>query len=285
MNHETENNKKITPKKRLGQNFLTQIGVIQKLVAAANIQPGQTILEIGPGTGNLTAELVKTGNKVIVVEKDREMIEILKERLPHCGGPTPASSRGLDPRNNQLRIINQDALRFDETAIAPPYKIAANLPFYLAAPLIRKFLESQNPPLSLTVIVQKEVAQRICAQPPQMSLLAISVQFYASVKIIDYISRGSFWPAPKVDCAILQIEPHIKEGDIYEAKFIAKFFQIAKAGFSHPRKQLAGNLANGLNLDKIQITAGLAKNNLAPECRAETLTVENWIGLTQTFEL
>jgi 16S rRNA (adenine1518-N6/adenine1519-N6)-dimethyltransferase len=272
-----ENKPKIKPKKRLGQNFLTQVSVVQKLAAAAEINPGQTILEIGPGTGILTQELLKTGNPVIAVEKDPEMVAILHDKFTGiCVGLTHA---------NLLEMIQGDALKFDETKIAPPYKIAANLPFYLTAPLIRKFLESQNPPLLLAVIVQKEVAQRICAAPPKMSLLAVSAQFYAQTKIIANVGRGNFWPAPKVDCAILQIIPFAKKGDKYKKTFINKFFAIAKAGFSHPRKQLINNLTNGLKLDRRQVDSWLTKNNVNPKQRPETLSVENWVGLAQTFPL
>ena len=168
-------NNSIKPKKGLGQNFLVQIGIIEKLVKAADIRMGETILEIGPGTGNLTAELAKTGNDIIAIEKDASMVEILKKRFAGTGN---------------VAILNDDALGFDETSVKPPYKIAANLPFYLTAPLIRKFLESSIPPKSLTVIVQKEVAQRIAAAPPKMNLLAVSVQFYAAPKIVGYVSRG-----------------------------------------------------------------------------------------------
>jgi len=268
MNSKYTNKLKINPKKRLGQNFLAEIGVIEKLVNAAGIQPGETVLEIGPGTGNLTSQLAKTGNKIIAIEKDSGMIPILKEKFAG---------------NSDIEIFYGDALKFDETKINPPYKIAANLPFYLTAPLIRKFLESQNPPLSLTVIVQKEVAQRICAKPPKMNLLAIAARFYAATEIIGYVSRGCFWPIPKVDCAILQIDPYIKKRNQYKKNFVDLFFKIVKTGFSHPHKQLAGNLAQGLKIDRNQINKWLTENNLAPNQRAETLLVENWIGLAQTF--
>jgi 16S rRNA (adenine1518-N6/adenine1519-N6)-dimethyltransferase len=259
--------KNVKPKKGLGQNFLTQIGVIEKLVNAADIKPGETILEIGPGTGNLTAQLEKTGNKIIAIEKDAQMMAILEERFK-------------DQAN--IEISNGDALKFDETKITAPYKIAANLPFYLTAPLIRKFLESANPPSSLTIIVQKEVAQRICAGTPKMNLLAVSVQFYAAPKIIGNVSKGNFWPVPKVDCAILQITPHIYEGERIDKKFIDTFFETVKAGFSQPRKQLANNLAKELKLEKEKTAAWLAANGIKPNQRPETLAINDWLKLTQT---
>ncbi|UMX47907.1 MAG: 16S rRNA (adenine(1518)-N(6)/adenine(1519)-N(6))-dimethyltransferase RsmA [Candidatus Nealsonbacteria bacterium DGGOD1a] len=269
MHRKLEKKQTITPKKGLGQNFLTQIGVIEKLVKTAGIKQGETILEIGPGTGNLTAELAKRGDKIIAIEKDADMMAILEKRFLK----TP-----------NVEISNGNALRFNEAEISSPYKIAANLPFYLTAPLIRKFLESANPPLSLTVIVQKEVAQRICAVPPKMNLLAVSTQFYAAAKIIDYISKGNFWPVPKVDCAILQVIPrtHIYEGGGTGKKFTEQFFKIVKAGFSHPRKQLANNLAKQLKLNKEKIAAWLAGGGIDSNRRAETLTVADWVKLTQT---
>ncbi len=260
----------VKPKKRLGQNFLNQIGVIKKLIAAAELGDNQTILEIGPGTGNLTRELAKTGNRVIAVEKDRELAAILGKEF-------------ADAIN--VEIINADALKFNESKIIPPYKIVANLPFYAAAPMIRKFLESGNPPRSMAVIAQKEVAQRICAQPPRMNLLALSVQFYAAPNIIGQISRGCFWPVPKVDSAILRLDLFPKAGEGCKKEFIDRFFKIAKAGFAHPRKQLAGNLAGGLNISRERAIEWLAKNDLPRNCRAQDLAVENWIGLARSFEL
>ena len=259
----------VRPKKGLGQNFLSEVSIIEKLVAAATIEKGQTILEIGPGTGNLTAKLLETGNRVLAIEKDSEMMDILKKRF-------------ADKENFELR--NGDILEFDETTIAEPYKIAANLPFYLTAPLIRKFLESKKPPLSMTIIVQKEVAQRICAKPPQMSLLAISVQFYSKPETVSYVSKGCFWPVPKVDCAILKIVPETKAGE-RGGEYADKFFRVVKAGFSHPRKQLARNLANEMKLPRQKTDPWLENNGIKPNQRAETLSVENWIRLTDTFEL
>jgi len=261
---------KIQPKKRLGQNFLSETGIIQKLVLAAAIKPGDTILEIGPGTGNLTAELAKSGNRIIGIEKDPDMVAAAKDRFKDFGN---------------VEISAGDALAYDETKISRPYKVAANLPFYLTAPLIRKLLESSNPPESLTIIVQKEVAQRIAAKPPEMSLLGISVQFYAKTQIVATVPRGCFWPAPKVDCAIISIVPYIKEGDRFEKKFIGHFFETVKAGFLHPRKQLANNLAQGLKMEKTATKKLLKESGIAPERRPETLTTAEWEALTQARQI
>lgn len=270
MDKKTSKKASVKPKKRLGQNFLNEITVIEKLIAAAKIMPGETILEIGPGTGNLTTQLAKTGKPVIAVEKDREMIAILEKQFANT---------------TNIKLVEGDALTFDESAVTPPYKIAANLPFYMASPLIRKFLESKNPPVSMTVIVQKEVAQRACAKPPKMNLLAASVQFYAAPKIISYISRGAFWPAPNVDCAILQIDLFVKEGEEYSQESVACFFKIMKSGFSQPRKQLAGNISHGLNIGKEEARQFLTKNKIDPKQRPETLSIKDWIRLAQNFGL
>lgn len=257
---------KIIPKKRLGQNFLTEAAVINKLAAAAQIEPGQTVLEIGPGTGNLTEKLLETGNTVLAIEKDPEMISLLESRF-------------AGKANFELQ--REDILKFDETKITAPYKIAANLPFYLTGALIRKFLESNNPPESLTVIVQKEVAQRVCAKPPAMNLLAVATQFYAKPEIICYVSKGCFWPAPKVDCAILKLTLLNKTGERDGKEPVKRFFRVVKAGFSHPRKKITGNLAAGLGIDKKTASEWLKSNNIDPGSRAETLSLTDWKRLAE----
>jgi len=261
-------NKTAAPKKRLGQNFLTQAGIARKLIRAAAIGANEALLEIGPGTGNLTAELLKTGRPVFAVEKDPDMAAVLRQRFA-----------GI----KDFRLAVADVLEFDETKIPAPYRIVANLPFYAGAPIIRKFLESENPPRALALILQKEVAQRICARPPKMNLLALSAQFYAAPKIAGQIARGAFWPAPKVDAAILVLTLLPKMGERADRRFAEKFFAIARAGFSHPRKILAGNLAEGLRLPRQKIIAALEKTNLAPGCRAQNLAPENWTALARVL--
>lgn len=266
---------KIKPIKRLGQNFLIDKQVIKKVIRTANLQSKDVVLEIGPGTGVLTQEIAKTAKKVIAVEKDPNMCEILKQAL-------------RDFKN--VKIVNKDILKNYELRIMNyEYKVVANLPFYITAPVIRKFLESKNPPKEIILIIQKEVAQRICAKPPKMSILALSVQFYAKPKIISYISKKSFRPIPKVDSAIIKITPCVKPS---LAQNKDKFFRIVKAGFSHPRKQLANNLANGLalslpnglKLNKEKVNDLLSKNNIQPTQRAETLTINDWIKLSNMLK-
>jgi len=251
------------PSKRLGQNFLTDKNILQKIIDSANIKKQDIVLEVGPGTGILTAELAKKAKKVIAVEKDKKMVEILKENLK-------------DYKNTE--VINQDILKFD-VGRKYKYKVVANIPYYLTSPLIRKFLEDKNQPTKMILMIQKEVAQRICARPPDMSLLAVSVQFYATPEILFYVSKNSFWPAPKVDSTVIKIIPRNKTDQINPILF----FKVVKAGFSQPRKQLSGNLAKVLKIKRGEVEKLLLQNNINPKQRAETLSVEDWKNLTKGY--
>ncbi len=265
------------PLKRLGQNFLIDKGAVRKIITAANLQPSDVILEIGPGLGVLTLELAKRVKKVIAVEKDPRMIEVLKETLK--------DDKNVEILfNDVLKIENCKLFKNLKLNIKNSYKVVANLPFYLTAPVVRKFLENVDvKPQEMLLVVQKEVAQRICAKVPDMNLLAVSVQFYAKAEIISYISKKSFWPQPKVDSAIIKILPYINNYAPDEL-FIKEFFKIVKAGFSQPRKQILNNLSKMLKLDKEKIKSRLLKNNVQPSQRAETLKISDWIKLTYSLE-
>src|SRR3989344_1756948 len=183
-----------------------------------------------------------------------------------------------------MEIGHGDALKFDPKSYkleAKSYKLIANLPYYITSPVIRKFLESPHQPDFMVLMVQKEVAQRICAKPPEMSILAVSVQFYAAAKIVSYVSKGCFWPIPNVDSAIIKIIP--RDSALISANFRDTFFKVVKAGFLHPRKQLINNLSVGLTKKREDIHAWLLSNNLESERRAETITLQNWIDLTKTL--
>ncbi|MBM3251035.1 MAG: ribosomal RNA small subunit methyltransferase A [Candidatus Nealsonbacteria bacterium] len=262
---------KIHPIKRLGQNFLIDKNIVKKVIKTANLKKKDVVLEIGPGLGALTKKMSKLAKKVIAVEKDPRMYKILKENL-----------RGF--RN--LKIINEDILKPTENCsrqyCREQFSVVANLPFYITAPVIRRFLESENPPKEMILVVQKEVAQRICSNPPKTNLLAVSVQFYAKPEIISYIPRKSFWPSPKVDSAIIKIVPRQFRVPV-SRQFRERFFRIVKAGFTHPRKQLANNLAEMLKLDKRKVNSLLIKNNIQPTQRAETLTTDDWLRLTKVL--
>ncbi|MFH1657650.1 MAG: 16S rRNA (adenine(1518)-N(6)/adenine(1519)-N(6))-dimethyltransferase RsmA [bacterium] len=247
-----------SPLKQFGQNFLVNKGVLAKIIVAAEITDQDTIIEVGPGLGVLTQELAQKAKKIVAVEKSREMIEILEETL-----------KGF----KNIEIIREDILKLGIENYGK-YKVVANLPYYITSPTIRKFLEAKNQPQKMVLMVQKEVAQRICAKPPEMSLLAVAVQFYGRPKIISRVSRGSFWPIPKVDSAILEIIPH--PGATTDSQ---QFFKIVKAGFAYPRKQLINNLSRGANKETVE--KWLEQNDINPSQRAETLSLEDWLNLTK----
>ncbi len=250
------------PSKTMGQNFLIDKNILQKILEAADIQPDETIVEIGPGIGILTQALAARAKKVITIEKDRAMVEILQETLKDAGN---------------VQVLHGDILETD-IKLPKKYKVVANVPYYITSPIIRMFLEGKNPPQLMVLMVQKEVAQRICQKPPEMSLLSVSVQYYAVPKIIWTVSRGCFWPSPNVDSAIIAITPQKQIGKTDPDAF----FRIVKAGFSHPRKQLLNNLSTTLKKERQETETWLLENNLNPLQRAETLTVQDWENLTNT---
>jgi len=272
------------PKEHLGQNFLLEKRVAVKMLRAAQLSPNDTVLEIGPGIGTLTKELAQKVKWVVAVEKDPAMVKILKETIK-------------DLLN--IQIIQGDILRFFEKSdkssmlhsiilyaqfstnyqlLTKNYKVVANLPYYITSPVIRMFLEAENKPELMVVMMQKEVAQRICVKPP-MNLLAVSVQFYAEVKIISSVRKRAFWPPPKVDSAILKIVPKKEKS---KAK-PEQFFKVVKAGFKQPRKQLGNNLTQGLKLSGQEVETWLRQVSIAPAQRAETLSLKDWIALAKSL--
>lgn len=253
----------------MGQNFLVDERVLEEIIKTAGIKPTDTVLEIGPGTGILTKELAKAAGKVIAIEKDKKIIGLLKENL-----------EGFQ----NIKIIQGDVLQLENLEQLEHYKLVANLPYYITSPIIRKFLE--NPPFSIqpeimVLMVQKEVGQRICARPPDMNLLAISVQFYSTPEIISYVSKNSFWPRPKVDSAIIKIVPDKNNAREVSADL---FFKIVKAGFSQPRKQLLNNFSKILKLEKTKTAAWLSQNKISEKQRAETLSLKDWLKLAENFK-
>lgn len=281
---------KVRPSKRFGQNFLIDRNVLRKIITTADLRSKDVILEVGPGTGILTQGLAGKVKEVIAIEKDPKMIEILQETTENL---------------KNVKIIKGDILKLNSKNYLPAsrcearragklkttnYKLVANLPYYIVSPVIRKFLESNYPPKLMILMTQKEVAQRIIAKPPNMNLLAVSVQFYAKPEIVSYISKKSFWPQPEVDSAILKITP---EKNQQRPGLCGLFFRIVRAGFSQPRKQLINNLARlrqGFGgqakiseTDRQKIENWLLKNKIRPSQRAETLSVQEWLKLTKTF--
>ena len=255
----------IKPFKGFGQNFLINEKILNKIIESSHLKSEDTVLEIGPGIGTLTQELAKKAKKVIAVEKDKKMIEILKETL-------------VDFKN--IELISADILK---TGLAnynlktKNYKLISNLPYNIASAVIRKFLESENPPKEMVLTVQKEVAQRICARPPDMNLLAVSVQFYSDPKIIFYVPKSAFWPNPKVNGAVIRIETEGGKREVDKNLF----FKIVKAGFSQPRKQILNNLTKMLKSDKEKVKSWLKECKIDCNQRAETLSIKDWLKLSK----
>lgn len=257
----------IRPAKALGQNFLADSDIARKMVKLADVSSQDTILEVGPGTGALTKEIAKKAREVIAVEKDPRMVGLLKETFRE---------------SPNIKIINADILKIalsNISSLTSSYKVVANLPFHIVSPTIRKFLDSKFPPKEMFLIAQKEVAQRIVSKPPKMNLLALSVQFYAKAEIISHISRKSFFPSPKVDAAIIKITPRKQKNKVSAALF----FKVAKAGFSHPRKQIINNFSEKLELDKNRVSFCLKNSGVSPAQRAQTLRLDDWVVLSKIF--
>ena len=255
----------IKPLKSLGQNFLISQKALNDFINACDLKKNDIVLEIGPGLGTITQAIAPKVEKVIAVEKDLKMCEITREIL-----------QGF----KNIEIVNEDILKY-RVVIKNPYKVVGNLPFYITAPVIRIFLESEKPPQEMIFMIQKEVGQRICAEPPNMNLLAVSVQFYSKPKIISYLPKNSFWPQPKVDSAIVKLS-NVKYPVLNVNKDL--FFKVVKAGFSSPRKQLRNNLSKKLGINKEKTERWLLKNNIQPSQRAETLSVLDWINLVKTLK-
>ena len=259
----------IRPNKAFGQNFLVDYTVLQHIVEVAEIHAHDQVLELGAGTGVLTRELAKRARRVVAVELEREMLSLLTENTRNC---------------TNVEIMERNLLYVDPTEIfgSEPYKLVANLPYYITAPTFRHFLECANPPRLFVVMVQYEVAQRIVAGPGDLSLLGVSIQFYGEPKIIAHVPARAFYPAPKVDSAILRID--LKDEIPLTARQRDSFFRLVQAGFSERRKQLHNSLAHGLHRKNVDVQPWLLAANIDPSRRAETLSIEDWLRLWHEME-
>jgi 16S rRNA (adenine1518-N6/adenine1519-N6)-dimethyltransferase len=258
----------LRPKKSLGQNFLVEDSALGQVVAAASIDPSACVLEIGPGLGHLTRYLASAARRVIAVELDQELIPILQEVL----SPFP-----------NVTLIQGDILKQDPAVLVDEggYLVVANIPYYITSTLIRRLLEAPLKPSRLVLTVQKEVAERICADPGHLSLLALSVQVYGQPQVVIRIPAGAFYPPPEVDSAVLRV-------DLYDqprvpAAQIGAFFRLTKAGFSQKRKTLRNALSAGLAWEPARAADLLTSAGIDPQRRAETLSLEEWARLVDLF--
>jgi 16S rRNA (adenine1518-N6/adenine1519-N6)-dimethyltransferase len=251
------------PKKSLGQHWLKDREVLAGIADAADIQPEETVLEIGPGLGTLTSELLRRAQKVVAVELDND----LAAKLP-----------GQFPGTN-LDVIHEDILQFNLNDLPPGYVVVANVPYYITSKIIQLLMTAQNKPRRVVLLIQKEVAERLAAGPGDMSILAVSAQVFAEVELGDLVPAALFTPPPKVDSQVVILttrpEPLVQEGDE------ARFFQIVKAGFSAKRKKLRSSLAGGLHLPKGEVESLLQRADISPDARAEDLSLVQWLALTK----
>lgn len=251
-------------KKHLGQNFLKPGKYINSVVSSANISGDDVVLEIGPGKGALTELLLQKAKTVIAVEKDKDLIPVLSLKFE------------TEIKNQKLILLEEDILSFDLNKLPKNYKLVANIPFYITGAILEKFLESENQPQVLSLIVQKEVAERIVVRDGKQSILSVSVGVFGNPKMVSKIPKRYFSPEPKVDSAILLIE-NIKS-PFKNKEELALFFKLVKAGFSQKRKTLINNLQN-LGLGKALLINSFEKINLGENIRAEKLSIDNWFSL------
>ncbi|MEK7164552.1 MAG: 16S rRNA (adenine(1518)-N(6)/adenine(1519)-N(6))-dimethyltransferase RsmA [Patescibacteria group bacterium] len=254
----------LSPSSLNGQNFLVDAMVLQTIIEAAAIKPGENILEIGPGLGVLTAELLMAGAKVMAVEKDRRIFFYLKKRF-----------KGEDA----LVLVNDDIIKFED--YPQPYRIVANIPYSLTAKIIKKFTsDAVAKPGSMLVMVQKEVGERVCAQPGRLNLLAICAQLYGEPSIVATVPAKAFYPAPKVDSCLLLID-NIQAKTPHRIPDLPKFWRVLHIGFSSPRKQLHNNLMAGLKLSTVEVKELLSSLKINIQARAQELSIGQWVKLSE----
>lgn len=280
----------IVPKRSLGQNFLLDEVHLDRIAQAAQLSAHDTVLEIGPGLGVLTVRLAAQAHRVVAVELDDRLIGFLQTRL--------AEYPNVEIVHGDILALAPHTLLWGEAATAergsaedaavsaaePPaytadYKVVANLPYYITSAVLRYLLEATARPACAVVMVQREVAERICAEPGNLSLLAVSVQFYALPQIVHRVPAGAFYPVPKVDSAVLRLDvrPQPAVTDVAPAHF----FRVVRAGFGQKRKQLGNSLSANLALPKPQVVAALESAHIDPRRRAETLSLEEWGALAR----
>jgi len=255
----------IKPRKGLGQNFLLSERLLERIIAAADLDPKDTVLEVGAGLGALSSRLAQSCGRVVALEVDGRLLPLLQETL----APFP-----------NVQVVHGDILAMEPgDLVSPPYKVVANLPYYITSAVLRHFLEARAKPSLMVVTVQREVAQRIVAGPGQMSLLAVSVQFYGRPRIVAKAPPGAFYPSSGVTSAVLRID--LYESPPVEVADVERFFEIVRAGFSQRRKQLRNSLSQGLDLPADEVVQALRRVGLQETQRAQELSIDQWARLSR----
>lgn len=260
----------VKPRKSLGQHFLSDPVILDRIVRESGVGPDDTVLEIGPGTGELTERLVAVTRWVVAVEIDETLARHVRRRLADAANLRVINAAVLDHTPGEL-LAEGDA--------APPYSVVANIPYYITAPILRTFLETPDRPEWLTLMVQKEVAESIVAAPGTMSLLGVSVQFYGEARLLFTVPREAFHPPPKVASAVVRID--VRDRPAIDVPDVEQFFEVVRAGFSQPRKQLHNALASRLWLPPDSAPGLLRSIGIDPMRRAQTLSLEEWAAVAQ----
>lgn len=242
--------------KGLGQHFLIDRPSLDLVMSAGELRPSDTVLEIGPGLGVMTSPLTKTVAQVVAVEMDPKLAKLLRRDQPA-----------------NLEVVTGDITRFDLARLPHDYKVVANIPYYLTSNLLRLLLEAENPPIQMSLLIQKEVAARVVAAPGQMSVLAVSVQYYAKAQIIGLVERHKFWPPPKVDSAVLQLKRRTAPAFAADR---SQLFRLVKAGFGEKRKLLKNSLAGGFNITVERAEAMIKQAQLPALVRAQEMSLPQW---------
>ncbi len=258
----------LRPKKSLGQNFLVDQAALVQVVTVADISADDIVLEVGPGLGGLTQLLAEQARQVVAVEIDARFLKPLADIL----SPHP-----------NVRLVLGDILDLDPAGLvaADSYLVVANIPYYITSALIRHLLDAPVRPRRLVLTVQREVAQRICAEPGQLSLLALSVQVYGEPTIRARLPARAFYPAPNVDSSVVRVDIYAEP--LIPQPWLAPFFRLARAGFSQKRKNLRNALAGGLSWPKDAVIGLLEAADVDPTRRAQTLSLPEWRTLTEIY--
>jgi 16S rRNA (adenine1518-N6/adenine1519-N6)-dimethyltransferase len=290
------NQHQIKPKKSLGQNFLIDRNIVDKIIKAADLSKDNLVIEVGAGLGVLTVPIAKRSAGIIAYEIDKRLVPILEQTVSKCDNVEIRQHDVLSKIKNQksnVKNTNQMSKILKERKYssidyklqATSYKLIGNFPYYISSRILRYFLSAENKPESIVAVMQREVAERICAQPPNMSLLSVGVQFYGEPQIIAKISKNSFWPVPNVDSALVRIDTAGREPGSPRPAVEKQFFTFVKAGFANKRKILINNLCQRLGLDKKQWERIFRQVGLKSTVRAQELSVGEWKVLNSKIKM
>ena len=258
----------IQPKKSLGQNFLHDPNALDKIISVSELSPTDTVLEIGAGTGALTEKLAQTVKRVVAVELDDRLFPVLAEQMQRYP-------------NTELHLADILEVNLAEIMGDDPYVVVANVPYYITSAILRMLLETSHRPTRLIMTIQTEVAERIIAKPPDMSVLAVSVHFYGTPDIVARFNPAVFYPRPEVGSAVLRVITH--DAPVIDVPSEALFFRVVRAGFGQKRKQLKNSLASGLAMKSEEAGNLCTQVGIDPMRRAETLTLPEWAALVLAF--